>query len=654
MEYLRLALNNSVFPFKYSQRVDSALFAPLDTTNRTPAAFAGSSGNIDWNLPQVSHVENFLPTERGYIAVTYRQKVQPYKGTDPNLYWESMYLNPTFNFDFGSGGWSVGQITKYTSSRFLYALKLTPPISGFYYFPDSEESFTLAVGETIYFRVVFGNATPSTAAILLPSGATVDLGSVSGSYTATVAGAHRLGIRTATTATVYLAEIYASKLANLSAPVTGAVKYKGLGNTRFALFSGNLVYTNTTTPESWVAAPAHTLIAPIQWATQATVNGRHFVNFKGTTNTLIESGVGTVPRSFSSIAGFSTYLVGVDSQKVYWSLPTNPTDFTSYGAGSGIPSGIIGDIIHVVSLSNGLIIFGRENAVSATYTGIPTAPFRFAVIPGAGGISSASQVDATEQGSIAIAYTNRGLQLLSLTSAQAIPGISDALNSYVVKYPVASAYGEVEELRTKATYGIQNDNPIVADLVVACKAIAERYFVVSFRSSDSAYFQHCFVLDLHLQRWGRLRFDHVQALDLAFGVYSTSSTENPHAGYNLKLVHPSGAIYTVTTETDAESNWNPYGYHLAITGIKATRSNRLVFQECEVSSLLPFTATPTLHIQPAAGGKSYSASQQFTYSDVSMPTVNFYGRCAATTADIHLRLAGDITDISIGFTRSGD
>ena len=647
MEYLRLALNNSVFPFKYSQRTDAALFAQLDTVNRTSAAFAGSGGNIDYNLPQVSHVENFLPTERGYISATFRQKVQPLKYSDSTLYWNSLYLNPTFAFDFGKGGWSVGTLTKMTSSRFLYALKFTPPISNFYYFPDAAEAFTLTAGDTLYFKVVFAATTPATAALLKPDGSTVDLAVTSGSYTITTTGTYRLGVRTPALGPVYLAEIYASKLATLLTPVKGAVKYKPSNVKQVLRWLDNKAYDESS-------SLVYTLPTTIISTTQATVNGRHFINFHGTTNTLIESGGTTIPKSFYSIAGFSTYLIGVDYQKVYWSLPTNPTDFTSYGAGSGIPSGIIGEIVHVVSLAGGLIIFGKENAVAATYTGLPTAPFRFTPIPGAGGIVTATQVDATEQGSVAIAYTTRGLQLIGLTSAQSIPGISDALNSYVVKYPVATAYGTVEELRTQTSYSVQNEPPIATNLIVACKAIAERYFVVSFKSSDSAYFQHCFVLDLQLQRWGRLRFDHVQALDRTFDYgdeYSTNT--NLHSGYNLKLVHPTGAIYTVTTETDADSNWNPYGYHLAITGLKVTRSKRLIFQECEVSLLLPFTPTPKLHIQPTVVGKNYTDSKEFTSSVIATPTVSFYGRCAATTADLHLRLAGDISDITVGFTRSG-
>ena len=116
----------------------------------------------------------------------------------------------------------------------------------------------------------------------------------------------------------------------------------------------------------------------------------------------------------SGITSFQNYLLFWDTNRVYWSSPTDFTDFTPAigGGGSTRISEAKGDILTIVPNPTGLMVYCKQNIVHAAFSGDSSNPWVFTEVAGSSGILQSTHkpiVTSSETSSIQFAATGAGL-----------------------------------------------------------------------------------------------------------------------------------------------------------------------------------------------------------------------------------------------------
>lgn len=347
-----------------------------------------------------------------------------------------------------------------------------------------------------------------------------------------------------------LAEGYRSAAVSQSvAPVSGAVSfdqalilrddqetptlYVPAGGDNFMYRDGLATWFASPCAAIWLDTPAAG--STNTWATapvtSATVSGMTFVCYgrvRGATldysihlwdQTAFALGAGyaklaNVPFAAGTIDGISAsngYLIMWSGLEVAWAgydIATEKFDFALYangeftGSGRAIPEDVRGPITAITRLPGGFIIFTTKNAVSATYNSANTAQaWAFKEVANAGGVESVEQLSNVSSLGSAYAYTTTGLQRISLNSAEpAYPEIADFLAERSIERYVAGTGALTKqeystELRSKLT------------------VVGNRYLVVSYGAPGAASYEYAIIVDLALQRMGKIKVDHVDAFE---------------------------------------------------------------------------------------------------------------------------------------------
>jgi hypothetical protein len=299
-----------------------------------------------------------------------------------------------------------------------------------------------------------------------------------------------------------------------------------------------------TTPSSAIWGTEPSLSSTNTWdnapVTSATVSGMTFVCYgrvRGLTNDYsihfwdqtaqnIVAGyskLANVPFAVGEIDGVSAsngYLVMWSGLEVAWAsydIATDKFDFSSYangdftGNGNVIPEDVRGPITAIARLPGGFIIFTTKNAVSATYNAAnQVTPWAFKEVANAGGVESVEQLsNVTSLGSI-YAYTTTGLQRISLNSAEpAFAEVADFLSGRTIE-----RWDGTDLVRQE--YGI--------DLRSKLTVVGNRYLVISYGAPSIASYEYALVVDLMLQRWGKIKVTHTDAFEFSSRAEDTGLT----------------------------------------------------------------------------------------------------------------------------------
>lgn len=645
METIKFVPNNATFPFKYNQRQNAILFGSNTVSSQTATV------PIDWNSPHISHAENYMPTARGMTAVIYVGQIKTISnnaryGEFNVAHFESGLPSEWIGVD------GVTLLTNSYSAGYKNAMQVDgsglPTVQEYIF--QNTPWLPLPAGTTWYWRSnQAGLGMLPCVARSTDGGATytdVTTPALTGTFTAVAGSVYKFGFvkidSVVDTVTVFELEFEAEKgiytpvhrvfpIYNSAAKDYQLAYYAGTGYVKQST-SNSLNWDNATVVSVGYTAPV---------ITTAVVNSRGFVNFysNATNAKLYENDVLTaVTLKFKAITAAATYLLGITATSVYWSTPTNPLDFTSYGAGNGIPSGLIGEITAIVPIAGGFIVFSEENAVFGSYTNLPTAPFRFTVIPNAGGISDLTQVGASTTHNTVMAWTSKGLQLITPSNVVSIPEISDFLN----EAPIHT------QANNNSLYTFYNYNEITSRYApqVRIGAIGNRYFTVSYKVYNASHYQHALVLDLQLQRWGHIRVEHVHTLDYASHLYGPSTQAYPLL--QLAFVHPRGCVASAIPGYGKDFVQSTFGSTLVISGIRASSGKLTMLQEVKLRHIENNVTVSTITDRDTV---FYQLQETAITTKVGS---EFYTRVAGESHDIVIRGVGDITDISIGFTRSGD
>lgn len=209
---------------------------------------------------------------------------------------------------------------------------------------------------------------------------------------------------------------------------------------------------------------------------------------------------GIIEADILGICEANGYMIAVTDNAVAWSSQIDPTDFRPSlvtGAGGGNIQGTKGSVIAALNISGGFLVYCEQNVIGFSYTGNSAFPFTDLEIPGSSGIANITNVTFEANLNIHYAWTKGGLQAISLSSG--------TTNIYpeVTEFLTRNQYEDFDD--PTLTFSIQN---VTQPLATKVNLVFNQYLVVSY-GIGFLNFTYALVFDLNLQRWGKIKIDHV-------------------------------------------------------------------------------------------------------------------------------------------------
>lgn len=251
--------------------------------------------------------------------------------------------------------------------------------------------------------------------------------------------------------------------------------------------------------------------------TNAFINGTLYIYVSGIgcyrydtgTQTLVSQTLTALtPSAVLGITSSYGYMVAWTEDSIAWSSTISPTDFTPSlitGAGGGVVQEAKGPLSFCFPVYQGFIIYTSNNIVSATFSGNARYPFTLRELVGSGGVTDRRLVAFGETGQNHYAYTTSGLQGVTLREASGLsPEITDFLaGGYIERFDA-----------TSATFSIENLTRPMAKKLSLCN---NRYLVISYGTNSAVNsYEYAIIFDLLLQRYGKLKLNHVWSLPYNF------------------------------------------------------------------------------------------------------------------------------------------
>jgi len=294
---------------------------------------------------------------------------------------------------------------------------------------------------------------------------------------------------------------------------------------------------------------------------------------------------GITSTDILGLVGNAGYLLAYSVDALAWSSTTDPTDFTpslTTGAGGGNVEGVRGTIVTVEEVYGGVIIFASDNAVAAQYSGNPRYPYNFTAIPGAGGLADPNYITADVGSGTLYAYTESGLQSITLKSATTVfPEVTDFLSGSLFEdYNEAT---DLLELIDGSGVSIQKRVVLVAD----------RYVVISYGIESLT---HALYYDISYKQWGRLKIVHTDCFE--FMQYPNSITELPKR--SIAFSTSGGGIYVLNSDI---VNSDAHGVML-LGKFQYVRSRFLQLQEVDFENVNQGD-TFSMSLLPSLDGKNF-------------------------------------------------
>ncbi len=320
------------------------------------------------------------------------------------------------------------------------------------------------------------------------------------------------------------------------------------------------------------------------------------------------------PGSIAGISSSNGYLLMWSALSVAWA-PWNGTDFdfapyangSFTGAGVQIPEDAAGLITALVGVSGGFIIFTARNAVAATYNPQNlVSPWTFKEIGGAGGVANYEQV--TIEGSLmgVYAFTTAGMQRITLNSAENVfPAASDFISARVIE-----RYNAVTKTLTQTV--------LTSDLATKVTNIGNRYIVLSYGTAPGVY-EYALVYDLTLERWGKLKFNHVDCFNFGYvPVLVQPGSPLISAQHSIAFLQSNGAVY-IAEWTDKTGSGRDNGV-VIIGRVSLSRSRNTQLNRVEVEGI----ESASLSVIPSYDGATNAAAIPFITVE-STPNLTTYG-----------------------------
>lgn len=228
---------------------------------------------------------------------------------------------------------------------------------------------------------------------------------------------------------------------------------------------------------------------------------------------------------------------------VFWSSTIDCTDFVPSlitGAGGGQVQGARGPINFVFSHIKGILVYCQDNIVAGPYSANSRFPFAFQAIVGSGGVANVNLVTQEDNTNQHYAYTDSGLQIVTMLGSQAvIPEITDFYN--------ATLFEDFND--SSLTFSVSESPSAMGRRI---RSVANRYLCFSYNIDQTvATFTHCIIYDQISKRWGKIKLNHVQILDLNLSDFFPG-LDLVHS--TIGLLQKDGTIQYVNTDPAASTS----------------------------------------------------------------------------------------------------
>lgn len=246
---------------------------------------------------------------------------------------------------------------------------------------------------------------------------------------------------------------------------------------------------------------------------------------------------GLIAEAIIGVVSLSGYLIVWTADTVAWSAAALPTDFVpslSTGAGAGSVEGTAGAIKICAAAHAGLLAYTTGNVVAITYTGNSQYPFIFRALPSSGGLKDVRHADYDSLSGQQYAYTTSGFQLFDIQRAQSV---FSELTDFI-------AGSEFEDCDSST--GAFSETYLSTSMKKAIKVVADRYLVISYGITALT---HAIVYDMAVKRFGKLKLNHVQCIDMLLGDENQDIPRN-----SIGFLQSSGKVVTVNFDVNVPAS----------------------------------------------------------------------------------------------------
>lgn len=446
------------------------------------------------------------------------------------------------------------------------------------------------------------------------------------------------------------------------------------GNANFAPARGaNYVFSPIAA--TWTSYAPFAFNAAFSLVTKAYVNGRTLIFYQQTkciewipATPTLETKTLVLPSGFAITdirgnCGASNYHILFTDVNILWSSLVDILDFDDVNNGSGnqIPLDLRGKITAVLQISGGFMIYTTENVVAATYSGDASKPFIFREVTGSGGVSGPEQVTGDANSDTHYAYGTAGIQALNLQKAVSIfPESADFLISREME-----TWNPATKTVDTSVLSIQNQPKL--------QYLGSRYLFISYGSTGALY-QFALVYDTVLQRWGKLRVNHVD-----IGIIPVETLNSSYLYYQLEggydsytaieydqLVQPFNTVaalkqnYGFLQADGTTLLWVPQGdltssgsKPIAIFGrVQVTRNRTVTIQKCQVDGIVA-GSLPEITILASQTGFTRDSVKKMDIANQVGSYVDCHSRYVALNADIAVEGSFLMTNMVLETTVNG-
>jgi len=415
------------------------------------------------------------------------------------------------------------------------------------------------------------------------------------------------------------------------------------GGTPNRCYRSNDLITWTDATATWFAvfgAPFIEGYLPYNNMSQATIRGVTYVYVRngqvlgtvvGTALTDISGTItGIAATDIQCIVGSFNYLIAIlDDGSIAWSSTTTPTDFTPSlvtGAGSATPNAIRSEIVAAHVCPEGFILYTRENAVLAQYTGNSRYPWKFTEISNSGGHTSERLIAAPQDSAVHFTINAQGSinQISASGAVRVAPEVSTYLRTGLGAYDVYNS----------STNTIDTTNAYL--FAYEIMYLANRYICVQLTSENGANgIVPCatIIYDTLLRRYGRLGSDALFLWDDSENVYCLTT-----AGAIKQIVYD---VYDSTTAQDGI---------LVLGKFQYVRSRRLSLEEMVIegdfNGVTPYVISSDDGNPPASGdamdlaaGTNYVRSYTCRNEGVNH-AIAIKGKFSLSTVELVMHIGG--------------
>lgn len=449
------------------------------------------------------------------------------------------------------------------------------------------------------------------------------------------------------------------------------------------LFSpaGGLNYVYTANRGNWQSRSPN-LFAAGRAVSRAYVNGRTFVcyanlgiyEYRPSTDELLEVlPLGLLAAEITGISSSSNYLLAFTKLTVHWSSLVDPLDFVpslTTGAGFAIPQDVKANIVAVLGIAGGYVVYTAKNAVAAVYTNNVRAPFTFKEINNAGGITSYEQVTSEQNSGPHYAWTTGGLQKITIQGAEPV---SAEVNDFIA--------GRKWEQYNATTQQLEEFVTANSEFPVKVAYLASRWLLLSYQTVDNAAgFNYVLVYDTILKRWGKLKVDHVDCFyypyptttigltyqqlgDQPYSLFTAMSYSqlvsraqlNPLSKLSISFLSSDGQVRIM------EMDYNKTGNHGAVVifgKFQLLRAALVTFQQMDIDGV--YGAVPAVglstdtYVQTLLDGKEVKTVAPLFFMKGNSRTRKFAKRTTGIAFNIVCTGTFALTSYVLEVTQDGD